>query len=143
MKFVVYDRGTMMKVPAANASWALISINEEGDFPIVNTNDQLVERLNLKFHDIDRANPRDLNGRILFNSEMAGQVLDFYQSMKDKGVELMFVHCNMGMCRSPAVAAALQLVDQMNDHIWFATKRPNALVYRLIVDEAAARGMLD
>lgn len=142
MKFVVYDFGTMSRVPAANAPWALISINEEGNFPVVNTNEFMKGRLNLQYHDIDRLDPRELKDRILFSSEMANQVLDFYLNMKEQGTEIIFVHCSMGMCRSPATAAALQKLDSGDDHIWFATKRPNMLVYRKILIAASDRGLL-
>lgn len=142
MKFVVYDYGTMSRVPAAGAPWALISINEDGKFPVVDTNDLKKGRLNLKYHDVDRADPKELKDRILFNEEMANQVLDFYLDMKEQEVEIIFVHCSMGMCRSPATAAALQKLDCGDDHIWFATKRPNMLVYREILNAAADRGLL-
>ena len=130
----------MSSVPAANAPWALISICENGNFPTVNLNDQHKGRLNLQYHDIDRVDPKELNNRILFDREFANQVLDFYADMKKQGVELMFIHCAMGMCRSPATAAALQRIDHQDDHVWFATKRPNMLVYREILNAAVARG---
>lgn len=142
MKFVVYSRGTMMSVPAANKAWALISICENGDFPVVNTNEHHKDTLKLKFHDVDRETPRDLNNRILFDIAHAQAVLRFYEQMKEAGVEIMFIHCAMGMCRSPAIAAVLQKIETNDDHIWFATKRPNMLVYRTLYEEAGRRGLL-
>ncbi len=142
MKFIVYDRGTMSRVPAANAPWALISICEKGDFPEVNSNEFMKGRLNLKYHDVDRVDPKELKERILFDAGLAKQVVDFYSEMNENGVELMFIHCAMGMCRSPATAAALQKIETDDDHIWFATKRPNMLVYREILNHAADVGLL-
>lgn len=141
MKFVVYNRGTMESVAAANAPWALISISHLDDHPVVNENDFMVGRLNQRYHDVDRINPKFPKDRILFNPEMANDVLDFYTDMVEKNVEIMFVHCQAGMCRSPATAAALQKIATNDDHIWFATKRPNMLVYRTILEQAAERGM--
>jgi hypothetical protein len=39
------------------------------------------------------------------------------------------------------VAAALQRLETGNDQRWFDTKRPNILVYRLILDEGYARNL--
>lgn len=142
MKFVVYNRGTMEKVSPALAPWALISISHEPDHPKVFENEYLVDRLDQTYHDIDRLDPKKLKNRILFTPEMADAVLDFYLAMKEHDVEIMFIHCHAGMCRSPATAAALQKIDGGDDAIWFATKRPNMLVYRTILERAFERGML-
>lgn len=142
MKFVVYNRGTMEQVAPAQAPWALISISHMADHPAVHENDLMVGRLNQQYHDIDRINPKHLKHRILFTPEMADAVLDFHADMKSKGVEIMFVHCQAGLCRSPATAAALQKIETGDDAIWFATKRPNMLVYRTILEQAHQRGWL-
>lgn len=142
MKFVVYNRGTMEKVSPALAPWALISISHLDDHPAVYENEYLVDRLNQIYHDIDRINPKHLKHRILFTAEMADAVLDFYLSMKEHEVEIMFIHCQAGLCRSPATAAALQKIETGDDQIWFSTKRPNMLVYRTILERAHERGLL-
>jgi predicted protein tyrosine phosphatase len=142
MKFVVYDRGTMGRVPPPEAKWALVSICEKGEFPEVHTNESLVGRLNQQYHDVDRKDPKDLADRVLFSDAHADELLDFYQHAKDNGCEVVFIHCAAGICRSPATAAALQKIEIGEDHIWFATKRPNMLVYRTILERAANRGLL-
>lgn len=143
MKFVVYDRGTMSRVTPPEAKWALISICHKGEFPEVYTNEHLVGRLNQQYHDIDRKDPKELKDRVLFSDAMADEVLDFYQHAKENGCEVLFVHCAAGMCRSPATAAALQKIESGEDHIWFATKRPNMLVYRTILERANGRGFFE
>ena len=132
----------MEKVSPALAPWALISISHQADHPQVFENEFLVDRLDQTYHDIDRLDPKKLKNRVLFTPAMADAVLDFYSSMKEHGVEIMFIHCHAGMCRSPATAAALQKIDAGDDSIWFATKRPNMLVYRTILEQAHERGML-
>ena len=52
-------------------------------------------------------------------------------------VELIVVHCEAGMCRSPAVAAALWRWLEGGRGPFFDTFRPNAHVYRTMVDELA------
>lgn len=123
--------------------WAVISICEKGDFPEIHTNEAMVGRLNLKFHDVDFfKNGEREDGRILFDEALADQVLNFHNEMKAKGVSVVYVHCLMGMCRSAAVAAALDKIEKDDDHVWFATKRPNMRVYRTILEVAADKGLI-
>lgn len=144
MKFVVYSRLQMTQVSPPEKSWALISICEDGEFPDVHTNDFMVDRLNLKFHDVDFYKNEDPKKdiRILFNEGHAKQVLNFYTEMRDRGVEVIFIHCLMGMCRSAAIAAALDKVTNGDDHVWFKVKRPNMRVHQTIMREAAERGLI-
>jgi predicted protein tyrosine phosphatase len=132
----------METVGPANAPWALISISHLDDHPIVNENDLMLGRLNQQYHDIDRINPKYRKERTIFTPVMADHVLDFYLDMLDRNVEIMFIHCQAGLCRSPATAAALQKIETNDDMIWFSTKRPNLLVYRTILDRAHNRGIL-
>jgi predicted protein tyrosine phosphatase len=69
-----------------------------------------------------------------FNVFHAGQILDFWNSVKDD-IETLVVHCNGGQCRSPAVAAAIERIETGQDEHWFKTKRPNILVYRTLLEE--------
>ena len=143
MKFVVYSRAVMEQATPSDKAWAVISICEKGNFPEIMTNDNLVGRLNLQFHDVDFfKNGEREDDRILFNHSHAKQVLDFFQEMQARGAMVLYVHCLAGMCRSAAVAAALQKITTNDDHIWFATKRPNMRVYRCILEQAADRGLL-
>jgi predicted protein tyrosine phosphatase len=123
--------------------WAVISICEKGNFPEIATNDEMVGRLNLKFHDVDYfKNGEREDDRILIDQDLAKQVLDFYLEMKEKGATVLYVHCLAGMCRSAAVAAALAKIQDDDDNVWFKTKRPNMRVYRCILEQAADRGLL-
>ena len=123
--------------------WAVISICEKGNFPPIATNDQMVGRLNMQFHDVDFfKNGEREDDRILFNNSHAKQVLDFYQEMKDKGVTVMYIHCLMGQCRSAGVASALSKIQDDDDHVWFRTKQPNMRVHSCILQEACGRGLI-
>jgi predicted protein tyrosine phosphatase len=147
MKFVVYSRATMMAVSPPEKSWALISICENGDFPKVHENGHLVARLNLQFHDIDEyknGEPEE-ETRILFNDSHAEKILDFVESMKERNVSVIYVHCLMGQCRSAAVAAALEKALYGDDRKYFGRGpyRPNMRVYRGLLNLAADRGYFD
>lgn len=147
MKFVVYSRATMMAVSPPEKPWALISICEKGDFPVVHENDFLIGRLNLQFHDIDdyKNGEPENETRILFNEDHAGQILDFYEEMETAGVSVIYVHCLMGQCRSAAVAAALEKALYGDDNKYFGRGpyRPNMRVYRIILNLAADRDLLN
>ena len=143
MKFVVYSRATMVAATPTDKPWSVISVCEKGDFPEIHINDQLIDRLNLQFHDVDFfKNGEREDDRILFNHDHANAVLDFYLRMKECDSTVMYVHCLAGMCRSAAIAAALDKIEKGDDHVWFATKRPNMRVYRCILEMAADRGLL-
>lgn len=123
--------------------WAVISICEKGNFPEIPTNDSMMGRLNLQFHDVDYfKNGEREDDRILFDVAEADRILDFYWAHRERNCTVMYIHCLAGMCRSAAVAAALAKMQDNDDHIWFATKRPNMRVYRTILERAAERGML-
>lgn len=49
-------------------------------------------------------------------------------------IELIVVHCEAGMCRSPAVAAALWRWLEGGRGPFFETFRPNPHVYRIMVE---------
>lgn len=140
MKFVVHSRHAMMAAQPPETPWALISICEKGDFPDIHTNGYQQGRLNLRFHDSDVAK----DGEILFDDQHAKQVLDFYESMADKGVDVMYVHCLMGQARSAAVAAALEKALHGDDSKYFSNGffKPNMLVFRGVLDECHKRGLI-
>ena len=47
--------------------------------------------------------------------------------------ERLVVHCDAGISRSPAVAAAVLRARGESDAEWFARARPNELVYRTML----------
>lgn len=145
MKFVVYSRAAVQVAPLPEVPWALISICEKGDFPVVAENDTFKGRLNMQFHDVDvYAYEKEGEPIVLFDEAHAKQIWDFYCQMKEAGVEVFYVHCLMGQCRSAAVAAALSKVVHDDDERFFNGKgpyRPNMRVFRCIMEEAFARGL--
>ena len=120
--------------------WACISIaTEQGAHPQLNT----VQRkglLQLVFADL--VNPTygttahaNLGQEVpLFNEDHAREILDFVGQVWDK-VELLMIHCNVGMSRSPAVAAAIDLIFNRNRSVkrWWEIFSPNFLVFDTIL----------
>lgn len=101
------------------------------------TNDKTLDVLFLAFHDADKPGI----GVDLISPVHVNQILNFYLRYRDEA-ELFIAHCIAGQCRSPAVIAALQKIETGNDDIWFRTKTPNRLVYRMILEAAYERGLI-
>lgn len=73
-----------------------------------------------------------------FNPALATEILDFVEQMWDK-VEGFLIHCEVGLSRSPAVAAALCRIYYNHDGRWFDSIFPNRLVYQLLIETNARR----
>lgn len=142
---VVTGRNDARNFDPPDVPWAVIQIaTEEGDWPKVNKTKQM-GCLQLFFADADHEVFRERAERMgskMFNEDTANQIFDFVAEMKEKGVEQLLIHCEAGVCRSPAVAAALDKVDIGTDDYWFKNKSPNAFVYRIMLETAHKRGLI-
>jgi predicted protein tyrosine phosphatase len=76
-----------------------------------------------------------------FNASLATEILDFVEKMWD-GVEDFLIHCEVGLSRSPAVAAALSRIYYDDDGPWAEMDFPNPLVYQVLVETHSRRGLL-
>ena len=136
MKEIFVLSKTWAKQFRSEKPWAAISISTEvGDFPILNDANR-VELLQLQFWDI--ANPRlfaeaALAGKI-FRMDQARQVLEFAARVWPK-IEVLMVHCEMGLRRSPAMAAALTHIYEGpgTEEKYFHNFQPNEHVYQMIL----------
>ncbi len=98
-----------------------------GDFPVL-SEDQREGLLQLAF--ADTADPERPDS---FTSSLAAELLDFVDKMWDR-VEVLLVHCEAGLSRSPGVAAALSRIYYGDDGPWFEYDFPNSLIYQLLID---------
>ncbi len=73
-----------------------------------------------------------------FNTSLAAEILDFVDKTWDH-LEVLLIHCEVGLSRSPAVAAALSRIYYQDDGPWFELDFPNPLVYQLLVETYARR----
>lgn len=69
--------------------------------------------------------------QILFSAVNAKEIIDFWNEINSK---LLIVHCEAGVSRSPAIAAALTKINEEDDNFYFKNYRPNSLVYRTILN---------
>jgi len=121
-----------------NKTWALISIaGAREKFPpteALEADPNFKGVLRLRFCDVD--SPRAEHEHFL--DTHARQILDFVES-KYPYLDLLVVHCHAGLCRSPAVGAAVSRIFNGHDGGFFETKYPNMLVYRTILNTHQAR----
>ena len=84
--------------------------------------------LRLQFHDLDRIWSQ-LSEVTYFNWEMAESIIEFVAV--NSNVNHMIVHCEAGVARSPAVAAAIS--EHLNiTHVIFRTHCPNTMVFSIL-----------
>lgn len=109
---------------------AIISISGPETKVNIPENNNCREILFLKFHDIDI----QLNNMKLFTIEDAEKILKFVFKHKDY-IDKLFVHCQAGISRSSAVAAALSKIIYNDDTKIFNSPLycPNMMVYNTIL----------
>ena len=108
--------------------WAAISISSnDDDFPALSENNRK-GILRLAF--ADTAEPGRADS---FTPSLAREVLDFSARMWEE-VEVFLIHCEAGLSRSPAIAAALSRIYYNDDGPWFELDFPNRLVYRILIE---------
>jgi len=106
--------------------WAAISITSGHEHPVLSETNR-VGLLRLVFDDITQPEtPRS------FTPALAAEILDFVANVWDK-VEVLLIHCDVGLSRSPAVAAALSRIYYGDDGPWLEFDFPNRLVYEVLV----------
>lgn len=133
--------------------WAAISIATfSHEFAKLNATKRM-GLLQMEFADVDR---EDQVGTInalcksesheptcFFTEYQAEKIVDFVQQMKIKGIELFLVHCEAGVSRSPAIAAAIhKIFIDNNDNEYFKRYRPNMHVYSTIINHAHEKGLI-
>jgi len=112
--------------------WAAISITSAHGHPVLSEANR-VGLLRLVFDDITQPDmPRS------FTPALAAEILDFVANVWDQA-EAFLVHCDVGLSRSPAVAAALSRIYYGDDGPWFELDFPNRLVYDVLVETHSRR----
>lgn len=119
--------------------WASISIATEVDeWPTLSEANR-IGLIQLAFADIRFPDP--VCPATVFDHGHACKILDFVKATWNR-IDLMFVHCEAGTSRSPAVAAAVSRIYYGDDgpfmlpHLY----EPNLLVYRKLLEVAEERG---
>ena len=115
--------------------WACISIaNAERDFAEIPDANRTA-LLRLAFADITRP----MDDYLLFHDDQAHDILDFVTHHWEHNRTLM-VHCDAGISRSSAVAAAIARLKWRDESQFLESPfEPNPLVYRTIREVATGR----
>lgn len=115
---------------ACDKPWAAISISTHAhEFPELREKNR-VGLLQLCFADMANTDVDTETKATMFSEDQAQQILDFVE-MHWNNIDTLLVHCEFGLCRSPAIAAAISKIkigDGTDDYYW---KRyiPNSYVY--------------
>lgn len=138
MNYIVHTRQSIQHIAPVEKHVIISISNHASERPKIPMNANWVATLPCTFHDVVHTgyNPKIIT---VFTRKMANEILDFWQAHLT--AKSLYVHCDGGQCRSPAVAAALQRLEIGEDDHWFSMKNPNRLVYRLILDEGYRRNL--
>jgi predicted protein tyrosine phosphatase len=120
----------------SDVPFAAISVSTHaGEWPQISEENR-VGLLRLDFADKDmikETTPEVIAKYNLFRPDQAQQILDFIGENWDK-VEAFLVHCEAGLSRSPAIAAAITKIAGGDDAYYFRHYTPNRYVYRTILE---------
>ncbi|MGH7857977.1 MAG: hypothetical protein ACREQY_11670 [Candidatus Binatia bacterium] len=129
MRFIVLSRLQALSLDLRERH-AVISIREPGsDMPQIPSNDFCRGILRLSFHDRDRLDTPETE---LFTAEHARRILGFVDGIHGT-IDALVVHCEAGISRSAAVAAALSRALFGEDRFFFDHYAPNRLVYATLL----------
>lgn len=162
LKFLVLSRLEFEEFKS-DEPFITISITDPKSEPVIinGNDDNFLSMLSLQFHDVDHRvrNRKDCklcdstgksklfpdinNGHCyactdkmdikLFDESYAEKILEFVNNYKND-VELIVVHCEVGISRSAGVASALSLIFNGTDQYYFDNYVPNMLCYRKILN---------
>ena len=133
----VYSRQAIERVAPHDVPHVVISITSAPtDLARIPASPRLRGVLRLSFADV--VEPEADDRLVLFDAEHARAILEFVTAHRPS-IERILVHCDAGVSRSPAVAAALTRALGGDDADWFVRYRPNPRVYRGVL---AAFGIL-
>jgi predicted protein tyrosine phosphatase len=133
MEIFVYGRSAIEAVKPHDVPHIIISITSgPNDVARLRTTQACRGILRLFFLDADVPSDRHAEAD-LFSEEQAARVWSFVLQHRAQ-IERVIVHCDAGMSRSPAVAAAISRALTGDDGKFFGGRyRPNMRVYRTLL----------
>jgi predicted protein tyrosine phosphatase len=139
MKFFVYSRHAIEAIEPHDVPHIIVSISTPPDDPAnIKTNEHTLGLLRLWFFDLDQVvEGTEEKDEFLFQAEQAEQILDLVATHPT--AEHFIVHCDAGLSRSPACAAAISKIMTGDDASFFRQYYPNRRVYRKILEAHARR----
>jgi predicted protein tyrosine phosphatase len=135
MQFFVYGRQALEAARPHEVPHVIISITSGADdVARLRKNDQCRGVLRLSFPDAETPSDQFAEGE-LFSRSQGVQVWNFV--LRHRTFQRFVLHCDAGVSRSPALAAAIARVLGFDDAEFFSGKyHPNMRVYRLLIDSA-------
>lgn len=133
MNIIITDREGIQRGVPVRSSFVVISISDPGrPRPRVKRMSGLRDVLYLAFHDTEPSPRLRTPASIVpMTVDHARQILQF--ARKHRGIETVVVHCEQGMSRSPAVAAALSTIYGLDATKILREYQPNQYVYELLL----------
>lgn len=140
MELVVTDREGIEEGVLVRSSYIVISIHDPDRRKAkVKRQSGLRGVLHLAFHDAEPTSSPALDAQVtLMTPDHARQIWAFVEKHRNE-VGAVLVHCEAGMSRSPAVAAALCKVMGGDERRFWREYQPNMHVYRLMIEAANGR----
>jgi predicted protein tyrosine phosphatase len=137
MEFIVTDRESIESSIVVRSAYAVISIHDpDKRRPRIPKQSGLREVLYLAFHDAEPSEklalPEDI---VLMTEDQAREVWSFVKKWQNE-IGTVVVHCEQGVSRSPAVAAALCRGFGGDERPFWRAYQPNQYVYELVLRAA-------
>jgi predicted protein tyrosine phosphatase len=136
MEFFVYSRRALEAARPHEVPYIVISITSgPDDVARLQRSDQCRGVLRLSFPDAEAPSGQFTEGD-LFSQSQATQIWDFVLQHQ-AAVQRIVLHCDAGVSRSPAVAAAVaRALGADNAEFFSGRYHPNMRVYRLLLQAA-------
>jgi predicted protein tyrosine phosphatase len=134
MNFIISDRASIEAGILVKSSYVVISIHDPDTKKArIPKQSGLRDVLTLAFHDAEPSEPLVLPEHVmLMTQEDAMKAWNFARKWAGR-VGAVVVHCEQGMSRSPAVAAALCRAMGGDDATFFMQYQPNRFIYDLML----------
>lgn len=127
----VYSRGAIERVPPHDVPHVIVSItSSDTDQARIPPSPHCRAILRLAFADAD-APTEAIPEEALFSRAHARAIWELIETNLPRR---LIIHCDAGMCRSPAVAAAVAKALDGDDTEYFRRYRPNMRVYRMMLE---------
>ncbi len=135
MEITVCDREEIEHGIAVRTQYAVISIHDPDKRRAkVKRQSGLRDVLYLAFHDAEPSAGFELPADIaLITSAQADEIRDFVRRHQSDA-DTIVVHCEQGMSRSPAVAAAISDALGLDPRRFWQMHTPNEYVYHMVAD---------
>ncbi len=140
MEFIVTDRESIEAGLLVKSSYVVISIHNPDKRPAnVRKQSGLRDVLYLAFHDAEPTDTLVIPPEIRLMTPGQAEKIQAFIEKHRANVGAIVVHCEQGMSRSPAVAAALCKAMGGDDARFWREYQPNRYVYRLVLAAADAK----